>query len=118
MQRPQRAIEQLAVAAPYELGFVAVLAPIYLRAQAYLKLGAGFRAAEEFQRILDHRGSDPFSPFCAVASAGLARSLATIGAIEGSLRAYEQFLAAWREADSDVPILLEAREEYARLKRL
>src|SRR5262249_5477239 len=115
-ERPLRAIEQLETVAPYELGFVAVLAPLYLRAQSYLKLGGGLEAAAEFQRILDHRGSDPFSPFCAVASLGLARGRAMTGDLIRSQKAYEQFLADWTEADPDIPVLLEAREEYGRLQ--
>ena len=113
--RPELAVEELRIVAPYELGFIAVLAPIYLRAQAYLMMGSGSQANEEFQRLLDHRGSDPFSPFYAVAPLGLARARAMAGDLAGSLRAYEQFLHEWTAADPDVPILLEARKEYDRL---
>jgi eukaryotic-like serine/threonine-protein kinase len=116
-RRPDRAIEQLRIAAPYELGLVAALWPPYLRSQAYLMQGAGAQAAEEFQRILDHRGVDPFSPFHAVARLGLARARAAAGDLAGSLQAYEQLLSQWADADPDVPLLLEARKEYARLKR-
>lgn len=116
-RRPERAIEHLRVAAPYELGFVAALGPVYLRAQAYLMQRSGLQAAEEFQRILDHRGVDPFSPLYAVAPLGLARARAMAGDAAGSREAYEQFLAQWADADSDIPVLLEARREYARLKR-
>ena len=102
---------------PTRMGFVAALGPIYLRGQSYLMQGSGPQAAEEFQRILDHRGSDPFSPFYAVAPLGLARARAIAGDVAGSLQAYEQFLAAWAEADPDIPVLVEARKEYARLQR-
>jgi tetratricopeptide (TPR) repeat protein len=115
-KRPERAIEQLRTAAPYENGLAAALAPIYLRGQSYLMQRSGSRAAEEFQRILAHRGTDPFSPFYAVAPLGLARALAMAGNVPGSLQAYEQFLAGWKSADPDVPVLLEAREEYDRMK--
>jgi DNA-binding winged helix-turn-helix (wHTH) protein/tetratricopeptide (TPR) repeat protein len=114
---PLRAIEQLQIVAAYELGFIAALAPLYLRGLSYLRLGAGLEAAEEFQRILDHRGSDPFSPFHAVAPLGLARAHAMAGNVTGCLNAYERFLTGWGEADPDVPVLLEARSEYDRLKR-
>jgi tetratricopeptide (TPR) repeat protein len=116
-RRPERSIEQLRAAAPYEMGFVAALGPIHLRGQSYLMRGEGEPAAAEFQRILDHRGVDPFSPFYAVAPLGLARARAMAGDVAGSLRAYEQFLAAWANADAEVPILLQAREEYLRLAR-
>ena len=114
--RPARAIEELRIVAPYELGFVAVLAPIYLRAQSYLMQGSSLQAAAEFQRLLDHRGSDPFSPFYAVAPVGMARALAMAGDVAGSLLAYEQFFRGWAGADPDVPVLLEARKEYDLIK--
>jgi DNA-binding winged helix-turn-helix (wHTH) protein/tetratricopeptide (TPR) repeat protein len=114
-RRPEQAIEQLQVVAPYELGFIAGLAPIYLRAQSYLMLDSALAAGAEFQRILDHRGSDPFSPFHALAILGLARSHARAENATTALSCYERFLAGWAEADSDVPVLLEARHEYDRL---
>jgi eukaryotic-like serine/threonine-protein kinase len=117
LKHPEAAIEYLRAVAPYELGFIAALAPLYLRGLAYLMLGSGPQAAVEFQRILDHRGSDPFSPFHAVAPLGLARALAMAGDAAGSVRAYDRFLNAWSEADGDLPILLEARDEHARLDR-
>jgi predicted ATPase len=115
--QPQSAVEELRRVAPYELGFVAALAPIYLRGQAYLMLGAGLQAAEQFQRILDHRGTDPFSPFHAAALVGLARAYAVAGRVSDSRHAYEGFLTGWTEADADVPILLEARDECDRVTR-
>jgi eukaryotic-like serine/threonine-protein kinase len=114
-QRPERAIEELRVAAPYEMGFIAAFGPAYLRGRSYLALGAGAPAAAEFQRILDHRGVDPFSPFYAVARLYLARALAMAGDAAGSRGAYEQFLAQWPDADPDVPVLRQARKEYGRL---
>jgi tetratricopeptide (TPR) repeat protein len=112
---PSVALKHLRDAAPYELGFCAILAPLYLRSQTYLLQGSGADAAQEFQRLLDHRGSEPFSPFCVAAWVGLARALALVGNISASLAAYERFLSEWSEADSDVPILSEAGDEYARL---
>jgi tetratricopeptide (TPR) repeat protein len=116
-EQPARAIEHLAVVAPYELGFIAALIPVYLRAHSYLKLGSGLHAAQEFQRILDHRGTDPFSPFHAVAPLGLARARAMVGDVAGGAEAYERFLIGWREADTDVPVLRDARAELCRLTR-
>jgi tetratricopeptide (TPR) repeat protein len=117
-KRPGPGVESLAVTAPYETGMVALLVPIYLRGNLYLMQGSGLKAAQEFQRILDHRGTDPFSPLHAVAWLGLARAQAIAGDKAGSLQAYEQFLKAWAAADPDVPVLLEAREEYDRLRRV
>jgi DNA-binding winged helix-turn-helix (wHTH) protein/tetratricopeptide (TPR) repeat protein len=117
-RQPARAIDYLKVVAPYELGFIAALAPIYLRAESYLMLEAPASAAWEFQRILDHRGVDPFSPFHAVALLGLARARAAAGDAMNSLRAYSRFLADWAEADPDIPVLIDARREYDRLSRM
>lgn len=114
-EQPDRALEQLKPVERYELGFLAAFAPIYLRGQAYLMLGAGQEAAGEFQRVRDHRGTDPFSPFHAVAALGIARGCALAGDLEGSREAYEQFFAAWAHADPDIPILINGREEYGRL---
>jgi DNA-binding winged helix-turn-helix (wHTH) protein/tetratricopeptide (TPR) repeat protein len=115
--RPEHAIQQLEVAAPYEMGFVAALGPASLRAQAYLAGRQGAQAAREYERILDHRGSDPFSPVYALAPLGLARARAMSGDVAGSLRAYQDFLSKWAAADDDIPVLLEGRKEYASLKR-
>jgi DNA-binding winged helix-turn-helix (wHTH) protein/tetratricopeptide (TPR) repeat protein len=116
-KRPEKAIEHLRPAARYELGFIAVLTPIYLRGLSYLMLGSGARAGDEFQKILDRRGTDPFSPFHAVAPLYRARALHMAGDSESSRRAYEQFLAEWTEADHDVPALVEARDEFDRVTR-
>lgn len=113
--RPARAIEELQIVAPYELGFIAALAPLYLRAQSLLALGNSRDAADEFQRLLDHRGSDPFSPFHPAATVGLARAQALAGNAEASARTYERFLTGWADADADVPLLCQARQEYGLL---
>jgi eukaryotic-like serine/threonine-protein kinase len=109
--RPREAIEHLRVVAPYETGLFAALTPIWLRGRAYMMLGSGLEAAAEFQRILDHRGTDPFSPFCAVAPLWLARARAMAGDDAGSAQAYTMFLAGWEDGDPDVPVLREALGE-------
>jgi eukaryotic-like serine/threonine-protein kinase len=114
--RPKRAIEQLAAAAPYELGFFAAFGPVYLRGRSLLMQGSGAAAAAEFQRIRDNRGVDPFSPYYAVARLELGRALALAGDTPASRQAYEAFIAQWADADPDIPVLLEARKELARLK--
>jgi eukaryotic-like serine/threonine-protein kinase len=75
-EQPEAAIEVLNVVAPYELGFIA-LAPLYLRAQAYLMQGSASQAAAELQRLLEHRGSVPFSAFypAALVCAGRAHAI-------------------------------------------
>jgi DNA-binding winged helix-turn-helix (wHTH) protein/tetratricopeptide (TPR) repeat protein len=115
-QQPQRALAQLAVVAPYELGFVAALAPVYLRARAYLMLSKIPKAIDEFQRVLAHRGSDPFSPFHPAALVGLGQAQALAGDMTASKQSYERFLGDWNESDPDVPLLLAARKGYAGMR--
>ncbi len=113
---PSKAIDLLEPLSPYGLGWGRPLFPIYLRGQAYLGARRGKEAAADFQKILDHRGVDSTSPFYALAHLGLARAWAQAGDTAQSRRAYEDFLAVWKDADPDIPILLEAKAEYARLK--
>jgi eukaryotic-like serine/threonine-protein kinase len=103
----------LEAASPYELS---PFAPIYVRGLAYLKLPDGNKAAAEFQKILDHRGVDPTDPRYALAQLGLGRAWALAGDLPKARRAYQDFLALWKDADPDIPILMEARKEYARLQ--
>jgi tetratricopeptide (TPR) repeat protein len=112
---PDAALEALRAASTYELGTAAGYAPIYLRGQAFLMKGAGRDAAAEFQRILDHRGVDPFSPLYSLSYLGLGRALAAAGEISQARHAYDRFFEIWARADADLPILKEARAEYARL---
>jgi predicted Zn-dependent protease len=90
--------------------------PQYVRGLANLKLGKGADAAVEFQKILDHRGYAPMSPLFPLAHLGLARA-ATLQGDTGKVRkAYEDFFALWKDADADVPVLIEAKKEYEKLK--
>jgi tetratricopeptide (TPR) repeat protein len=98
--------------------------PQYLRGQAYLKLARGAEAAAEFQKILDHRGqgqlSSRFVPTCPVlyplAHLGLARAAAMSGDATKARQAYQDFFALWKDADADMPALIEAKKEYEKLK--
>jgi DNA-binding winged helix-turn-helix (wHTH) protein/tetratricopeptide (TPR) repeat protein len=109
---PAQAVKELWLVAPYEFGFIAAFAPAYLRGQAYLMEGSGEKAVEEFERIIEHRGTDPFSPFHAIAPLGLARAYSILGKKNEAIKYYESFLANWAGADSDIPLLVEARKEY------
>jgi len=116
------AIEGLRVAAPYELGtpdvggFRPALYPVYVRGEAYLAVHRGADAAVEFQKILDHGGVVQNEPIGALARLGLARAYALQGDTPKARAAYPDFLALWKDANPDIPILKEAKAEYAKLK--
>ncbi len=98
------------------LSNVSCLPSPYLRGQAYLAAGQGHSAAIEFQKILDHKGIVWNCTTGALAHLGLARAQALAGDKERALAAYRDFLALWKDADSDIPILKEAKTEYAKLQ--
>ena len=83
---------------------------------AYLKARQGPEAAAEFQKILDHRGVCLTAPECTLARLQLGRARALSGDNAGARTAYQDFLALWKDADPDVPILKEAKAEYAKLQ--
>jgi tetratricopeptide (TPR) repeat protein len=114
---PAKAIELLQPAAPYEFGLVAGGRPNYLRGLAYLKLRQGKEAAAEFQKILDHRGICALSlPTCTLTHLQLGRARAEAGDAGGARTAYQDFFALWKDADPDIPVLKEAKTEYAKLQ--
>ena len=112
---PAEAIAALATAGPAEFGTVAGLAPTLLRGDAYLAAGDARSARAEYQRVLDHRGTDPFAPMIPLAHLGLARAWAALGDVAKSTHEYDQLLAIWKDADPDLPVLLRARAERDRL---
>jgi len=139
---PNRAIELLRVASTVELSSITAdltifLCPVYLRGEAYLMLHDGNRAAAEFQKFIDHRGVVMNFPWGALARLGRARAYALEAGVGAGLvpaqghpqraplqqdtfakarNAYEDFLTLWKDADPDVPVLREAKAEYAKLK--
>jgi len=76
----------------------------------------GAEALAEFQRILDHRGIEPSSCLHSLALLGLARASFQKGDVAQSRKAYQDFLVVWREADPDIPVLVQAKKEYEQLK--
>jgi serine/threonine protein kinase/tetratricopeptide (TPR) repeat protein len=112
---PAKAIEVLEAARPYELGVVQALLPIYLRGQAYLQAKRGTDAVVEFQKIVDHRGVAPADPVHALAKLWLGRAYVMSGDTAKAKAAYQDFLALWKDADLDVPVLVAAKAEYAKL---
>jgi tetratricopeptide (TPR) repeat protein len=130
--KPLAAIERLQTVSPIDLGSVpfstniSCLYAVYVRGQAYLAAGEGSTAAGEFQKILDHNGIVWNCSTGALAHLGLARAnaleartdrgIAAEAARARSRAAYSDFLALWKDADPDIPILRQAKSEYAKLK--
>jgi len=112
------AVAVLQDALPYELGNVGHIPiyPAYLRGAAYLTDHRGREAAAEFQKILDHRGIVGNSPIGPIARVQIARAYAMQGDIAKAKAAYQDFLTLWKDADPDIPILKQAKAEYARLQ--
>jgi len=100
----------------YELGPVYFFLPIYVRGLVYLHSKKGPEAAAEFQRILNYRALGAIAPAYALSQVGVAGAYALTGDSAKSRNAYQDFFALWKDADSDVPILKEAKAEYARLQ--
>jgi tetratricopeptide (TPR) repeat protein len=131
-KNPATAIESLQTAIPIELGGIAFVAnlsclyPTYIRGEAYLAAGQGKPAAAEFQKILDHNGIVWNCWTGALAHLGLARANAldskssqgadADAARTRALTAYKDFLALWKDSDPDIPILKQAKAEYAKLQ--
>jgi tetratricopeptide (TPR) repeat protein len=131
-KNPGVAVESLQAAVPIEFGSIAFvnnlscLYPTYIRGEAYLAAGQGKPAAAEFQKILDHSGIVWNCWTGSLAHLGLARaysldSKSSHGADADmartrALASYKDFLALWKDADSDIPILKQAKSEYAKLQ--
>jgi tetratricopeptide (TPR) repeat protein len=121
---PSKAIGLLQIAVPYDLGaprssfhgFFGTLYPVYVRGGAYLAARQGAEAAAEFQKILDHRGIVVSDPIGALARLQLGRALALSGDKTKAKTAYQDFLTLWKDADPDIPILKQAKTEYASLR--
>jgi serine/threonine protein kinase len=118
---PTQALIDLEATAPYELGQppqfqLGTLYPVYLRGQAQLMAHNGPAAAIEFQKFAEHRGIVLNYPLGALARLGLARAYALSGDRAKAKASYQDFLTLWKDADPDIPILKEAKAEYAKLQ--
>jgi len=119
--QPARSLELLSSASPYERAY---LDAVYLRGLAYLRLQKGSEAASEFRKIIDHKGlnwgsrwHDPYwGQFYSLSHLGVARGFALAGDTARARKAFEDFLALWKDADPDIPVLRQAKAEYARLR--
>jgi len=111
-------------AAPYELGqattigstISTALYPVYVGALAYLEARRGTEALAEYQKIVDNRGVVINGPIGVLAHLGQARAHTLAGDAGKAKIAYQDFLAAWKDADPDIPLLAEAKKEYASLR--
>jgi eukaryotic-like serine/threonine-protein kinase len=115
------AIQALQAAIPNELGITASfvtfrLYPAYLRGTAHLLAKHGDAAVTEFEKILDHPGLVQNEIIASLAHLGLARAYAMAGDKDKSLAQYRDFFDLWKDADVVIPLLKEAREEYAKLQ--
>lgn len=116
--RPQEALSILQPVERYEMSsaFDTGLLPAYVRGRAYLMLHQGPEAAREFQKLLDHPGVVEMSVTGALAHLQLARAKHMAGDNDAARQKYQDFLALWKDADLDIPILKQAKLEYAKLR--
>ena len=123
-QAPLDAVERLQRAVPYDFampgtaffGRFGGLYPAYVRGEAYLAAGRGPEAAAEFQKVLNHRGIVLADPIGALAHLQLGRAYVVSGDKTKAKNAYQDFLTLWKEADANIPVLKQARAEYAKLQ--
>ena len=108
-----RAVELMKPAEAYDRGNTE---PLYTRATALLMAGRGADAVQEFQKVLNLKYASPQDPIVSFSQLGLARAYAAAGDKEKARAAYQDFFALWKDADSDVPLLQQAKAEYAKLK--
>jgi eukaryotic-like serine/threonine-protein kinase len=114
------AVAGLEAGRPYELGAGPGGYPpyrlVYVRGLVYLRIKDGGKAAVEFQKILDHRGLEPANEFIPLSQLNIGRAYALQGDVGKARTAYQDFFALWKDADPDIPVLKEAKAEYAKLK--
>ncbi len=111
-----RALQSLEATSDYQLAPDTYLFSIYLRGEVFLKTGRGKDAATEFQNILNNPGIMDNFVLGALAHLGLARAYAMTGDSAKAKGSYQDFLTLWKDADPDIPILKQAKTEYAKLQ--
>jgi tetratricopeptide (TPR) repeat protein len=116
--QPEQTVTRLETAASYEFGSGPNSAGYginYIRGEAYLRMKDGAKAAAEYQKILDHRGTDPLDVTYNLSHLGLGRAYALQGNTAAAKSAYQDFFAAWKDADPELPVLRQAKAEYDKL---
>jgi tetratricopeptide (TPR) repeat protein len=115
-KNPRQAIEELKAAIPYDLSELSSGSTLYLRGVAYLQAGFPKEAAAQFQRLIDNHGS-AVTVYWALAHLGLARAYAQDAQTDKALEKYREFLALWKDADPELPVLQQARSEHEQLQQ-
>jgi tetratricopeptide (TPR) repeat protein len=120
-KKPAEAVEELEPARPYEFGQPAQaillnMYPVYVRGEAYLAAHDARAAQIAFQEILDHPGSSLNEAIAALAHLGVARALTLQGDKDRARSAYQELFSIWKNADAEIPVLKQARSEFARLQ--
>ena len=118
--QPEESVELLASASPYERSYIEA---VYLRGLAYQRMHKGAEAAAEFQKIVDHKGASwgatwvhpNWGQYYSLSYLGMARGFALAGDMAKAKQAYQDFFELWKDADPDIPILMQAKAEFARL---
>lgn len=113
---PEAALQELHKVEPYDLSSETELGSIYYRGMAYLKLNRISEADQQFQNVLEHWVSRPQTPYILLSHLRLGRIHALQGNKAAARAEFEKFFATWKDADPDIPLLRQARTEYAKLK--
>jgi Flp pilus assembly protein TadD len=122
-REPAKAVQELQSSGTFELGqagdatLMPALYPVYVRGMAFLMSRQGSEAAAEFQKILDHRGVVVNEPIGALAHLGLARACLIQGDGAKARAAYQEFLTLWKDADPEIPVMIAAKSEQAKLQQ-
>ena len=110
---PAEAVEVLKTSESVE---AADISPTFYRGLAYLSMKSGKEAANEFQKVIDRKAIQALSPMHTISRLEMARSLALAGDAAGARSTYQDLFAIWKDADPDLPLLKQAKAEYAKLQ--
>ena len=111
-----QAMQLLDSAKSYDMGFITGSTNNYLRGELYLQQHLGNEAAAEFQKIIDHQGIDGLSATHPLSHLGLGRAAIVRGDTATARKEYQNFFALWKDADPDLPVLIQAKKEYESIK--
>jgi eukaryotic-like serine/threonine-protein kinase len=111
-----QAIQLLEAVRPYETGIIIGSSTKYMRGNLYLQQRLSKEAAAEFKAIVDQPGIAILSPLTVLAHLGLARAAAISGDTSAARKSYQDFFALWKDADPDLPVMVQAKKEYEQLK--